>query len=423
MSTVALQFTHTTQSQPVSRLRCPSPVANTRSSASTRHLQPIAVHSHVLSTLFSSFPPFLSTSTAFTAADLLHLHCPRPRRAMHSARLAWQLSCSCVLLLLLSCSRVTAQPTSNSSGVLYYQSIGNATIHLLFMGQAFAPACNGSDLQVQLVTGSLFNRQISYVLPPGVDVTTAGNVSTPLTDNCLFLSTPHLSRGGLALSSGHVSVYQVSYNSTHYLLSPSVANTVSPNTTLVLTSAPFVVPVVGPTVGYLFNAGFDAVISASLVNAPADFAAGWTGGYTVGQYPPAGQEVPANAAPLLSSQSAFSQKYFVYLNTSLVQSTVPLLLGGPYNLTWYDLCVPTANFYTAICTYTVSVGSTVQYITRFPSTVWTSNSLLYTANRTDSPTPTVTFTRIAGLPQLDSVAFLAASNSSSFPITVDPFQC
>ena len=381
---------------------------------------------HLLSLPFPPpLPPHLSLASP--SSSLLSLP------PMHHAdvSLRWLLSWSCLSCLLLCLSLVQAAPqqTDLASGLLYYQSTPNGTLNLLLTGQSSA-ACGGalgsSAVQVQLVTGLLLGSQVSYVLPSGVDVQTSDGASilTPFTDNCLSPTLPYLTSDGLALSSAHTSVYQLSYGaSSTYQLSPSSTNPQPPTSVLLLTPPPTVLSLTAPSAGLLFNSAFETVVSASTVGAPSDFAAGWTGGYTMGMYSAVQSELD-QVAPPIPGEAVFYQVRFVYVNASLSQSTQPLLLGAPYNLTWYDDCIPTAGAST--CQYSVTIGSTTATYTRSASTSWSlaqpSQLLPYTANGTDSPTPTLTFTAISGTPLIDSVLLAPAVNSSTFPIPTDPFQ-
>ena len=242
-----------------------------------------------------------------------------------------------VVVGLMCCSSsrwpvCVAQFNGSASGVVYYQELGLVEVNLLLMGPpwgAGAP-CGSSALRVQTVTGSILGFLMSYALPAEVDLSTSPTI--PYTDNCLSLTFPYLS-SGVAFESSISSVFlaQLWYNSPQYdLLFPRGPNPPS-STPYSTNTPPLVLNVTAPSTGLLFNSGFDSVLSLSPAGTATTttFAPGWTGVYTVAQFPSTANATAAvNGSastllpppPPLANEPSSAQLHYVVLNASLSQS-------------------------------------------------------------------------------------------------------
>jgi len=345
-----------------------------------------------------------------------------------------------VLLLLLLALHSTIPAYGARVGYQYTQSTvgGQASIFLNLWGTlGGCGAGTSNELHVELMSGTIMGPSVitgtgaQSVAYPGVVVTESSG--SPFTfvapSNCVNISGLSLGSGGLGLlavvgSSGVVGlppvVWLLSYNAASPPLSPvdyyeltrgqvsglqvqfDVGERLSP---------PVLIPLTGPSVGLLFNGGFEQTATANSINSTRDIAAGWTGGYTVEQYSDSG-----NVSAPLPGQSTTSQRQYVSLSGSLSQGSLPLTIGLPYELSWYASCEAAGG---GACSYSVTTTSPQQTVTYSQTgSSWQQRSRAVALSPLDtgrlslSPSTMLTFTPLSGNPLIDSILLTYATTDS-----------
>ena len=309
-----------------------------------------------------------------------------------SMQSTWPVSRLSAPLLLLVLSLVSPCPSlSQQAGYQYVQSAedGSGAVYLNLWG--VLGGCGGGtsdELYVQFVSGSILGES---TISPSQTETTYPNAALP--SNCVHVSGRTLDSSGLG------PLFLIPVNSEFWLLSNNVTSSSQPDSYVLTTvthgpfdnprvlvsqslslQPPLLVPLTGPSVGLLFNAGFEQTLTVNITDSSRDMLAGWTGNYTVMQY-----STGASAAAGLPSQSSASQRQNVSLlpggvgacgeaallhqncsASSLSQSSLPLTLGLDYSLTWQAACgaVDGAD---EPCSYSVTVTGPYSIVASTPT--------------------------------------------------------
>ena len=362
-----------------------------------------------------------------------------------------------ISLLLLVLGLFSTQPALGQQqfGFEYIQSPvgGEASIFLNLWGNlGGCGAGTSEDLYVVSVAGSILGET---TISPSQSL--AGPEQAPFPDNCVSLTGRTLDSNGL----GPLNLVPI--NNAFWLLINNISSPDQPDNYTLITALPINVrfntyessslqppvlvpltgPSAGPSVGLLFNGGFEQTLSAESINASQDMAAGWTGNYTVMQYSSGGSGSPPIPAGL-PGQSSTSQRQYVsllpgggepcpeaaelFMNCSagLSQGSLPLTLGLDYSLSWHASCGAVDDA-AEPCSYSVvAAGPFLFFGTRTTTTVyyqtnssWQQHSFLFdvTVDNVLASAPAnalITFTPLTGNPLIDSVVLTYATDTLDY---------
>ena len=372
-----------------------------------------------------------------------------------------------VPLLLVLLALLAPCPSSGQQvGYQYVQSAadGEGAIFLNLWG--VLGGCGGGtldELYVQFVSGSVLGE---YTVAP-IQQDDLLAVLAPSRSDCVRLTGRTLDSSGLGplyvLPVNHDlwtifnNVSSVSQPDNYVLTTSTTMQVASPrfliNQSLGL-QPPLLVALNGPSVGLLFNAGFEQTLAANLTNASRDMAAGWTGNYTVMQYASNGTGTGPTAAGLPGQSSASQRQYvsllpggvgtcseaaLLHTNCSangLSQFSLPLTLGLQYSLTWQAACGAVGGV-NEPCSYAVTATGPFPPIATLSGTFEDAPQISAAFNQTDgtwqpqslsividptSQAPAnvlITFNPLTGNPLLDSIVLTYASNDSIIDIVID----
>ena len=356
-----------------------------------------------------------------------------------------------VSLLLLSLCRLQLASGQQQVGYQYIQSAdGDAgTISLNLWGVlGGCGAGTFNELYVQSMSGSVLGVTVAYPLvlsqeqaPSFVPLTIGYAASGSPPSNCVSLDGVTLNTFGLGflysqsngqafVVSNNVSYVLTTYfhrGGTNFFELTSLTLSLQPPSLVRLMGAS-----AGPSVGLLFNGGFEQTLAAASVNVSTDLAAGWTGNYMLLQYESGGTAPPAAAG--LPGQSSTSQRQYASLSpggvsactgatlggascssASLTQGSLPMFAGLQYSLSWYAACGPIGGVqepcsFSVTRYFGVSAGqefnpSFVTLTTVFNRTdsTWVQQSVLLDFNNITLVSTSISFTALTGNPLLDSV--------------------
>ena len=349
-----------------------------------------------------------------------------------------------VLLFLLLLSSFSTPSQSQQLAFQWVQSpvSGNASIFLNLWGSlGGCGAGTANQLYVQYASGTIMGTLVIF---PQNDTHTTASPS-----NCLNLSPPYLDASGLGFFGSPIPIvlaywqlYAVPGNSTApYALATNYS---SPGGSVIPMQAPFITPLIGSSagasVGLLYNGGFERVLAGGTFHSTYDMASGWTGNYTLQAYASNGT---SGVAVPLPGQLIGGQREYVSLSSDgggvacavtqqtrpssttacsprgLSQSSLPLVLGVTFVLSWSDACGAVSGNTSLACSYRVSLDNQFTFVTvTRTSNAWQQQSLSFQSSNLNNQqqglsVALLSFTQLTGRPLIDSVSLTYAPNTTS----------
>ena len=362
------------------------------------------------------------------------------------------------LLLLLLLSLYSPTPAcSQQVGYEYIQSVAGGvdvpSIFLNLWGTLGGCGAGTSDqLYVNLVTGSILGMSVVYPLILNDDLPGV----TP--DNCVNITGRTLSDNGLGLlysTAGSGYNFWQLYNSAdssssadNYVLLTAYAPDNAVDYTQQLTNLlpPRLIPLTstsaGPSVGLLFNGGFEQTLLVNATSTTERFVLpGWTGNYTAKEYGTADRPPPGLPGQTFAGATRLTQRRYVSLlpgtvdecpesaflhancsANSLSQSSLPLTLGLQYSLSWYASCGLANRIIAEPCSFSVTTtGPTTTTVFAQTNFTWLQHKLVLDFTSTATATTLITFTPLTGNPVVDSVLFTYATTQSDIVSNLPAF--